>query len=115
MSYFPSKHFARSEFACKCGCGFDTVDYGLVEACDLIRDAFGAPVEVTSGCRCPEYNRAVGGTVRSMHLRGRAADIVVLGVDAREVADFAETLRIGGLGRYDDFTHIDTRHGKSRW
>ncbi len=42
---------------------------------DPAREAFGAPIYVNSGYRCPELNRAVGGAVRSYHLQGRAADL----------------------------------------
>ena len=42
---------------------------------DPLRDAWGAPIRVTSGYRSPALNRAVGGTPTSQHLRGEAADI----------------------------------------
>ena len=41
-----------------------------------IRDAWG-PVNVTSGFRCKELNERVGGSPRSQHLLGEAADIVI--------------------------------------
>ena len=40
-----------------------------------IRDAWGAPIIVTSGYRCPALNKAVGGVETSSHLTGYAADI----------------------------------------
>jgi uncharacterized protein YcbK (DUF882 family) len=110
-----SKYFKRSEFACKCGCGFDTVDYALVCALDAIREHFGQPVTITSGCRCSTWNKAQGGVTGSQHVRGRAADIVVKDVHPADVAEFANTLNLGGIGVYPDFTHIDTRHGRYRW
>lgn len=42
---------------------------------DPIRQAWGAPIRVNSGYRCPALNRAVGGSSASAHLRGEAADI----------------------------------------
>ncbi len=39
-----------------------------------LRDNYG-PVVVTSGYRCPELNKAIGGAVNSQHLEGKAADI----------------------------------------
>lgn len=42
---------------------------------DPLRQAWGRPITVTSGYRCPELNRAVGGVKNSHHLRGMAADI----------------------------------------
>ena len=114
-----NEYFSRSEFACKCGCGFDTVDAELVEVLTLVREHFGVPVTVNSGCRCPQYNAsgAVGGTPRSKHLEGRAADIVVRGVSPVIVHDYlnAKFPNQYGLGSYESFTHIDTRTGKARW
>lgn len=40
-----------------------------------IREAYGAPVFVNSGYRCPELNKLVKGAVNSYHLQGRAADV----------------------------------------
>lgn len=42
---------------------------------DPLREAWGAPIIVTSGYRCPKLNRAVGGAARSQHCKGEAADI----------------------------------------
>ena len=42
---------------------------------DPLREAWGAPIIVTSGYRCGKLNRAVGGAVKSQHLYGQAADI----------------------------------------
>lgn len=44
---------------------------------DPLRDAWGGPIRVNSGYRCPVLNKAVGGTPNSQHLRGEAADITV--------------------------------------
>ncbi|MCD8175148.1 MAG: D-Ala-D-Ala carboxypeptidase family metallohydrolase [Phascolarctobacterium sp.] len=42
---------------------------------DPLRAAWGAPVLVNSGYRCPALNEAVGGSKTSDHMTGRAADI----------------------------------------
>lgn len=42
---------------------------------DPLREAWGKPISVTSGYRCPELNRIVGGSKTSHHMRGMAADI----------------------------------------
>lgn len=42
---------------------------------DPLREGFGAPIRVTSGYRCPQLNRAVGGVSNSQHVLGQAADI----------------------------------------
>lgn len=40
-----------------------------------LRDAWGAPLSINSGYRCPAVNRAVGGQPMSQHLKGEAADV----------------------------------------
>lgn len=42
---------------------------------DPLREAWGRPLTVTSGYRCPELNNAVGGSKSSHHCKGMAADI----------------------------------------
>lgn len=44
------------------------------------RVAFGEPIYITSGYRCPVLNKAVGGKPTSQHLRGEAADLQVKGL-----------------------------------
>ena len=105
-----SKHFKRSEFACSCGCGFDTVDVVLLEALEAIREHFGKPVSITSSARCDKHNSLVGGAQKSQHKKGRAADIVVNDTSPDVVADYAEDLGLS-VGRYNYFTHIDSRSG----
>ena len=42
---------------------------------DPLRQAWGQPIIVTSGYRCPDLNKAVGGAPLSQHCLGQAADI----------------------------------------
>lgn len=61
----------------------------LRRLCELVlqplRDLLARPIVVTSGYRCPELNRLVGGAKNSAHLHGLAADILVPGMTPREV------------------------------
>jgi uncharacterized protein YcbK (DUF882 family) len=114
-----SKYFKRDEFKCKCGnCDFDTIDADLVAILNDVREYFDKPVIVTSACRCADHNRKVGGKKNSQHLKGRATDIVVKGVESWEVFGYLESHihadRLG-IGFYDDFTHVDTRGYRARW
>ena len=43
------------------------------------RVAFGEPIYITSGYRCPVLNKAVGGKPTSQHQYGEAADLQVRG------------------------------------
>lgn len=40
-----------------------------------LRDAWGKPLHINSGYRCPELNRVVGGQPTSQHVKGEAADV----------------------------------------
>lgn len=45
------------------------------EVLEPARTAFGRPVVVNSGFRCPLHNQTVGGAFQSQHVSGQAADI----------------------------------------
>lgn len=113
-----SKNFTLDELKCKCGkCGSVLVDETLVARLQQIRDHFGKAVTVNSGYRCEKHNASpqVGGAKGSRHLKGMAADFRVQGIVPKEVAKYAESIGILGIGLYDDFVHIDTRTTKSFW
>lgn len=42
---------------------------------DPLREAYGKPIYVNSGYRCPELNKIVKGASNSFHLKGCACDI----------------------------------------
>jgi uncharacterized protein YcbK (DUF882 family) len=112
-----SKHFDRREFACHCGCGFDTVDTELLTILEDLRDRWNKPIFIQSGCRCKKRNDRILGAKRSRHLWGQAADIVIKDVEPMEVANYLERKYIYryGIGRYKTYTHIDSRQTKARW
>ena len=82
MKYFTFTEFERSDTATKFA-----IDNSMPESAkknvaelvdkvlDPLREAWGKPIIVTSGYRCPELNKAVGGAKTSHHLSGMAADI----------------------------------------
>lgn len=117
-----STHFDSTEFDCHGnGCCSETiVNPKLVEYVQKIRDHFGKSITVTSGYRCATHNKNIGGATGSRHSKGDAADIVVSGVTPAEVAKYAESIGIKGIGLYETnadghFTHIDTRDVKAFW
>lgn len=112
-----SPHFSRREFTCRCGCGASDVSPELIVVLEHVRKHFDVPVVITSGQRCPTHNRKVGGASQSQHLYGTAADIRLAGVAPADVATWLEANYPGryGIGRYNNFTHIDVRPGPARW
>lgn len=99
------------------GCCTETpIDDQLVKYLQMIRDHFGAKVTVSCGHRCATYNAKVKNAAKkSKHIEGLAADIKVAGVKPIEVARYAESIGVKGIGHYDTFVHIDTRAKKSFW
>lgn len=114
-----SLNFSRHEFACNCkeDCGYDTVDYELIEVLEDLRSHFGKAITINSGHRCPTYNSEVGGAPRSVHLTGKAADIVISNCHPYDVQKYLKEKYHGkyGIGSYSTFTHIDVRRGPARW
>lgn len=82
MKFFSFQEFERSDTAYKHGIDNTAPESArkniaaLVDkVLDPLREAWGKPISVTSGYRCPELNRIVGGSKTSHHMRGMAADI----------------------------------------
>ena len=62
---------------------------------DPLRRAWGKPILVNSGYRCPALNKAVGGKASSQHLRGEAADITTGSPQSnKQLYDLAISLRL---------------------
>lgn len=86
---------------------------------DPARRMWGAPITVNSGYRCPELNRAVGGTPSSQHLRGEAADITAGSPDRnRRLFDAIAASRLDFDQLIDErgysWLHISYSAGKNR-
>ena len=80
------------------------------EVLDPLREAYGRPIRVNSGYRCPKLNNLVGGTPNSQHMRGEAADIQpVIGNEA-DLPELARILIENGkfdqLILYPTFIHV---------
>ena len=118
-----SANFKRSEFRCRCGfCDKSTVDAVLITELENCRAHFAklydnVSIRITSGHRCINHNKKEGGAEGSKHLDGLAADFVVKGVSADEVADWLESVHPEqyGIGRYTGRTHLDVRTTRARW
>lgn len=50
-----------------------------------LRDAYGKPITINCGYRCPRTNQAVKGAATSQHLTGQAADITGGSIEANKV------------------------------
>lgn len=76
---------------------------------NLIREKFGAPIIVNSAYRTEQVNKQVGGAKRSLHRKGRAADIRP--VESYRLDSLWKMLQsfkddFSELIRYETFIHI---------
>lgn len=78
--HFSVEHLTVSETAERLGIdntpANDSLDNlrRLAEGLEQVQTLLGAPIEISSGFRCNELNRAVGGATASQHTQGMAAD-----------------------------------------
>jgi len=106
-----STNFVVKEFACKDGTDKVLIDLDLVNVLQKIRDKLGVSITINSGYRTKSHNANVNGDPNSLHLQGRAADIVAAGKTTLEIAACAESVGAHGILRYitNGFVHVDTR------
>lgn len=117
-----TRNISRHEITCKCGCGFDTIDYVTIHVVQSIADIYwinSGPVtlNIHSGCRCLEYNQRIGSNETSQHIQGRAIDFSINDIDPVDIwvalnQKYPERF---GIGKYPTFTHFDSRAIRARW
>lgn len=93
------------------------IDTNLYDQLFMLIQVLGTnePVNVLSGYRTPETNaklrkRSSGVAKYSLHMEGKAADIYVPGISAKQLQRAALDMNAGGVGYYSksNFVHIDT-------
>ncbi len=113
-----TKHFAWDEISCRCCQTVRVIPrlFDHMERLQKLREEVG-PIRVTSGYRCLVHNQRVGGAPDSQH-RWIATDIQPLNVPLAQVYELVQSedlFGLGGIGRYDDFLHLDLRGEMARW
>lgn len=119
-----SSHFNAKEFRCQCGKTHETlIASELVDKLEQLYTALNcSKIIVTSGYRCPEHDKAVGGTSSGQHTKGTAADVCCYGQDGQPISSKtvcckAQDLGFGGIANITSsyqYTHLDVRTGY-RW
>ena len=119
-----TNNFSLDEFECKCGCKMpEFVKKNVIELAEnlqVLREVVGR-LDLTNGYRCKEHNADVGGSVNSQHLKGKAADIKSSDINPEDMAAIVddlmkcESFKLGGVGIYNTFTHVDIRGVRARW
>ena len=112
-------HFKLS----KCRCShchkliFDDLFMSHMDKLELLRLEADFPVVISSGYRCKEHNKAVGGSLHSWHMK-YATDIRP---EDNEEHNLTVIYRIaleqewGGIGVYGSWVHLDMRTTPVRW
>ncbi len=130
MTYFTIEELCASETARQRGID-NTPDAAkkqklqtlIEQLLDPIRAAWGGPILINSGYRCPKLNSAVGGVSTSQHLKGEAADITVGSTaDNKRLFDKIVELQKAGRIAFDQlidesgyrWIHISYRAGANR-
>ena len=114
-----SPHFNVREFRCQCGGSHETlIASELVDKLEALYTTLNcSKIIVTSGYRCPEHDKAVGGTSSGQHIKGTAADICCYGQDGQPISSKtvcckAQDLGFTGIANITSsyqYTHLDVR------
>ena len=119
-----SPHFNISEFRCKCGKEHETLNNPeLIEKLEKLFTALNcSKIIVTSGYRCKQHDKNVGGSGTGQHTLGNAADICCYGQDGQPISSkvvCCKAREIGYTGIANitaayQYTHVDVRTD-SKW
>lgn len=119
-----SPHFNISEFRCKCGKEHETLNNPeLIEKLEKLFTALNcSKIIVTSGYRCKQHDKNVGGSGTGQHTLGNAADICCYGQDGQPISSKvvcckAQDIGFTGIANITaayQYTHVDVRTD-SKW
>ncbi len=110
------QNFTEAEMRCHCGCGGADMSADFMFALQRVRRLYGKPMPVTSGFRCSDYDKRIGGA--GVHPTGQAVDIAVSGENIWHLLNAAIAMRGIGLLQHGPhakrFMHLDTTDGPTR-
>lgn len=122
-----TEHFKVNEILCPCcGRGESEMEQLIMEKLETLRENMNAKsIVITSGYRCNNHDKEVGGNGHGMHTLGGACDIVVYKKNGERYTSFAvareaEKVGFNGIGIIDDSAcHVDIRgyikYANSHW
>jgi uncharacterized protein YcbK (DUF882 family) len=87
-----TKNFKVSEFLCP-NTKQIILDELLITIVQNIRDKYNKPITITSGYRTQAYNDSLPGSDKnSLHIKGKALDIMVSGVNKNTILAYVKTI-----------------------
>lgn len=114
-----TEHFDSSMFRCKCANKHDfQIDVDHVKLLEKLMPEIGATkAHVTSGFRCPDHDKAVGGKGTGWHTKGYATDVCFYHqngaiISSKLVCCKAQDLGFKGIANINatyNYTHLDSR------
>lgn len=105
-------NFKKSEFKCPCCGGYGVgIASSLVDLLQKLRNKYGSVI-ISSGYRCSKFNKKVGGSTNSAHLKGQAADFYfssgILGNQSKRISVVNE---IKGMKNYHySYCNVNGNH-----
>ena len=119
-----SPHFNVKEFKCKCGGSHDIlISDELVDKLEKLYAKLNcSKIIITSGYRCINHDKNVGGSGKGQHTKGNAADTCCYGQDGQPISSkivccAAQDIGFSGIANINtsyQYTHVDVRSG-SKW
>jgi uncharacterized protein YcbK (DUF882 family) len=104
-------NFTRVEMACNCGCGECEMRQDFMDMLQALRRAYGKPLSITCGYRCPNHPDEASKANPGSHAQGRAADIRCTDAGMRdELLRRAYDCGMSGKGIAKGFIHLDNGH-----
>jgi len=111
------KNFTKAEFDCT-HCGANQMTPAFMSKLQALRMAYGKPMRITSGFRCPQHPIEAKKAQPGAHASGCACDVGVDGQQAYELMKHAFALGFTGIGVNQKagsrFIHLDTLEGGPR-
>ncbi len=117
-------HFNSKEFRCKCGGKHDfQVNEKLCELLEKLYEKLDcSSINISSGFRCVQHDKSVGGSGTGQHTKGNAADFCCVGKDGtiistKLVCCAAQDIGFTGIANINathTYTHCDVRTG-GKW
>ena len=122
-----SEYFVPEEWECKCGCKTLNVKNSFFKKIERARkiaetiDKNNCSFIITSGCRCEQHNKNIGGKEFSLHRSSETIEThgvdIFIPTDRKRAVILLALVKTGfthiGIGK--DFVHVDDSLKKGVW